>query len=76
MTEKEAIQWLRAIKDKYIHGGDENMDEKRTEALDLAIAALERERWHNAESDCMAVASTTSSDGLTSWTGRCMRANV
>lgn len=49
MTEKDAIQWLRAIKDKYIHGGDENMDEKRTEALDLAIAALERDRWHNAD---------------------------
>lgn len=41
MTNKEAIKWLQAIKDKHIHGGDEAFDESRREALDMACEALE-----------------------------------
>lgn len=40
MTDEEAIKWLTAIKDKYIHGGDEEFDEKRRIAIDIAIEAL------------------------------------
>ena len=40
MTNEQAIQWLLAIKDKYIHGGDEQYDELRKEAIDTAIHAL------------------------------------
>jgi hypothetical protein len=40
MSNEEAIKWLKAIKDKYIHGGDEAFDECRKEALDMAIKAL------------------------------------
>jgi len=45
-SNEEAIKWLKAIKDKYIHGGDEDFDERRKEALDIAIKALE-EKPHN-----------------------------
>ena len=41
MDNKEAIEWLKAIEEKYIHGGDERFDELRKEALDRAIKALE-----------------------------------
>jgi len=41
MTNKEAIMWLRQIDDKYIHGGDEEFDRKRKEAIAYAIAVLE-----------------------------------
>lgn len=40
MTNEEAIKWLRAIEEKYIHGGDEDFDAKRKEAINLAIEAL------------------------------------
>ena len=40
MSNKEAAQWLEAIKEKYIHGGDEEYDRCRREALDIAIDAL------------------------------------
>ena len=43
MTREEAKEWLKAIKEKYIHGGDEDYDEKRKEAIDIAIKALEQE---------------------------------
>lgn len=49
MTNEEAIKWLEAIRKKYIHGGDEGFDQKRNEALDLAISALERDRWISVE---------------------------
>lgn len=49
MTNEEAVKWLEAIREKYIHGGDEGFDKKRNEALDLAIAALERDRWISVE---------------------------
>lgn len=41
MTNEEAKKWIIAIKDKYIHGGDEAFDESRREALDMGIKALE-----------------------------------
>ena len=44
MKNSEAVKWIKAIKDKYIHGGDESYDEKRKEALDLAIQALESQK--------------------------------
>jgi len=40
MTNAEAIDWLVAIKEKYIHGGDEGFDEMRKEAIDTAIHSL------------------------------------
>ena len=36
----EAIAWLANIKEKYIHGGDEEFDEWRRESIDMAIKAL------------------------------------
>ena len=36
----EAIVWLSNIKEKYIHGGDEEFDECRRESIDMAIKAL------------------------------------
>lgn len=49
MTNKEAVDWLNAIKEKYIHGGDERLDELRKEALDLAIKALRRDNAPTVE---------------------------
>lgn len=43
MTSEEAREWLRSIKDSYIHGGDEAFDNARREALDMAIKALKQE---------------------------------
>ena len=40
MTNEEAIKWLIAIKEKYIHGGDEEFDRNRRIAIDIAIKAL------------------------------------
>ena len=40
MENVEAILWLKSIKDKYIHGGDEEFDRKRIDAIDCAISAL------------------------------------
>lgn len=45
MTNEQAIDWLIAIKEKYIHGGDEGFDELRKEALDVAIKALKVDLW-------------------------------
>lgn len=41
MTREEAVKWLKAIEKKYIHGGDEEFDRLRKEALQMAIEALE-----------------------------------
>ena len=43
MDNKEAIEWLKAIEKKYIHGGDEVFDAKRKEAIAIAIKALSGE---------------------------------
>ena len=43
MTNDETIMWLEQIKEKYIHGGDEDFDEKRKEAIDNAIAVLRKD---------------------------------
>lgn len=42
-----AIFWLKQIKEKYIHGGDEEFDSCRKRAIDIAIKELEKpeERW-------------------------------
>lgn len=40
MTSEEAREWLRSIKDNYIHGGDEAFDNARSEALSMADEAL------------------------------------
>ena len=40
MTSEEAIEWLVAIEEKYIHGGDEGFDNQRRTALHLARNAL------------------------------------
>ena len=40
MTNEEAKEWLKAIEEKYIHGGDEGFDAKRKEAISMAIEAL------------------------------------
>ena len=40
MTDKEVAEWLMAIKEKYIHGGDEQFDSCRKEALDIAAARM------------------------------------
>lgn len=45
MTNQEAIAWIKSIKNKYIHGGDDDFDEKRKKSLDLAIKALKQTRW-------------------------------
>ena len=48
MTSEEAREWLRSIKDNYIHGGDEAFDNARREALDMAIKALEQQPCEDA----------------------------
>ena len=40
MTDKEVAEWLMAIKEKYIHGGDEQFDSCGKEALDIAAARM------------------------------------
>ena len=40
MTIDIAEKWLKNIKEKYIHGGDDDYDEKRKQAIDKAIASL------------------------------------
>ena len=40
MSKDEAIEWLNAIKDKYIHGGDDYYDGQRRMAIDWAIHLL------------------------------------
>lgn len=43
VTPQEAIEWLKAIEEKYIHGGDEAFDSKRKMAINAAISALEKQ---------------------------------
>ena len=42
MSDTEAIYWLKQIKEKYIHGGDESFDEKRKKAIDIAVERLQK----------------------------------
>jgi hypothetical protein len=42
MNDTEAIYWLKQIKEKYIHGGDESFDKKRKQAIDIAIERLQK----------------------------------
>lgn len=48
MTREEAIEWLNRIEDKYIHGGDDDFDAKRKQALGIAIEALKADRPRGA----------------------------
>lgn len=41
MKRTEAIEWLKNIKEKYIHGGDDFYDYQRRTAIDYAISVLE-----------------------------------
>ena len=56
MTNKEAIEWLKRIEERYILNGDEGFDKARKEALHMAIEALEQYEmayehgWTDAES--------------------------
>lgn len=46
MTDIEAIEWLKQIRDKYIHGGDEWFDEQRCRAIEYAIECIyKRNKW-------------------------------
>ena len=51
MNIEQAVKWLDAIKEKYIHGGDDEMDAKRKEAIDMAIRSLEA--WVELKSELM-----------------------
>ena len=41
MKRTEAIEWLKNIKEKYIHGGDDFYDYQRRTAIDYAMSVLE-----------------------------------
>ena len=57
MNNEEAIAWIKSIKDKYIHGGDDDFDEKRKKSLDMAIKALEQiEIWNATTKDRQIIA--------------------
>lgn len=43
MIPQEAAKWLKAIEEKYIHGGDDDFDEKRKIAINTAVSALEKQ---------------------------------
>jgi hypothetical protein len=46
MTDIEAIEWLKQIRDKYIHGGDQWFDEQRCRAIEYAIECIyKRSKW-------------------------------
>ena len=46
MSNIEAIEWLKQIRDKYIHGGDEWFDEQRCRAIEYAIESIyKRNKW-------------------------------
>ena len=45
MTREEAIRWLNRIEDKYIHGGDDDFDAKRKQAIAMAIEALKMQEY-------------------------------
>ena len=52
MTNQEAIIWIKSIKDKYIHGGDDDFDEQRKKALDMAIEALKHKPVQTGARGC------------------------
>lgn len=52
MDIKTASMWLEAIKGKYIHGGDDEYDRQRREAIDFAIKTMndqQNEIWELQE---------------------------
>jgi hypothetical protein len=60
MTNKQAIEWLIAIKEKYIHGGDEGFDELRKEALDKAVKVAQDYKAYSKYDDATAPWTATS----------------
>ena len=42
MTREEAAKWLEEIKEKYVHGGDEQYDKCRRKAIDKAVEELKK----------------------------------
>jgi len=42
ISRQAAIEWLEAIEEKYIHSGDESFDNKRRQAIHLAIEVLKQ----------------------------------
>jgi len=53
LTTYGAILWLKDIKKRYIHGGDESYDENRKQAIDIAIKALEQTQIEPSEAEMM-----------------------
>lgn len=49
MERTEAIEWLKSIKEKYIHGGDDFYDHQRRTAIDYAVIMLEQKPQTNAD---------------------------
>lgn len=49
---RETIEWLKHIKEKYIHGGDDWHDHKRRQAIDHAISVLENGVTIQPLTDC------------------------
>lgn len=45
MTIEEAIKWIEQISERYIHGGDDDFDAKRREALNMATKALRTQKF-------------------------------
>lgn len=64
MNNEEAIKWLKAIDEKYIHGGDECFDEQRHEAIKIAIKALRGVSMTTEEADGYAEGKTARGDGV------------
>lgn len=44
MVRTEVIGWLKSIKEKYIHGGDDFYDHQRRTAIDYAVGFLEGQK--------------------------------
>ncbi len=44
MVRSEAIEWLKSIKEKYIHGGDDFYDHQRRTAIDYAVNFLDEQK--------------------------------
>ena len=59
VTKTEAKEWLKSIKEKYIHGGDDFYDYQRRTAIDYAIENIvevvrcrDCKHWDEIEDTC------------------------
>lgn len=66
MTREEAIKWIEQISERYIHGGDDDFDAKRREALNMAIKAL-RTRKFTLPNDPLTLEQLLEMDGEPVW---------